>query len=170
VSQQPDAALLLTYARRGEEAAIRKAIGALREDVPDARIEAIGTPVSAPVLRELGVENLIVYGAGQGTLQVIRQARARRFAAAALVYSGPRFSGHLKLEAVALLAGVKRAYRCGPQDQAVPVGRLRIAFSVFVKGLQAILRVLAAGSLCAVALFWLRLRQTLAGGTRASRA
>jgi hypothetical protein len=169
VSQDLSAALLLTFARRGEEGAIRDAMDALRRALPEARIEAIGTPVSAPLLRELGVEELIVYGDGAGPLEVVCQARARRFSAAALVYSGPGFSGHLKLETLALLAGAKRFHRIGPDREGRPIGRLRIALSICLKCLQAVGRVLLAGMLCLTAFLCLRLRQSLAGGHRASR-
>ncbi len=170
MSQAPGAALLLTFARRDEEPTIRGAMAALREAAPGARLEAICTPASAPLLRALGVEELIVYGDGAGARQVIRQARARRFSAAALVYSQPGFSGHLKLEALALLAGVKQLHRFLPGQEGRALGRLRLAWSVALKCVQTLLRVAAASALCGVAFLCLRLRQALAGGHRANRA
>jgi len=163
-------ALLLTFARRGEEAMVRRALDALREAVPGAEIVAIGTPVSAPALKCLGVDGVITYGDGRGARSVVRQARRRRPAVAALVYWGPGFSGHLKLEGLALLCGPPRVLRLTPESPVSPIGRPRLALSVLGKAVAAGALTLAGAALCGPALICLRLRQTLAGGHRAPRA
>ena len=170
MSRREARALLLTFARRGEEEAIREAMGTLRQALPAARIEAIGTPVSAPVLRALGVAEVIVYGEGQGAREIVRQARARKPELVGIVYWGPGLSGHLKLEGLALLSRAGRIYRFVPGARARQIGRFRLAFSVCGKVARALACAAAAGMMCAVALCCLRLRQMLAGGHRAGRA
>ena len=162
--------LLLTFARRGEEEAIRQAMAALREAAPDAVIVAVGTPVSGPVLEHLGVDELIIYGDGRGARSVVREARARRPAAAAVVYWGPGFAGHLKLELLALLSGPPRVLRLAPETPVRAVGRSRLALSVLAKVVTAIALTAAGALVCGTALVCLRLRQALAGGHRAPRA
>ncbi|HUU55450.1 MAG TPA: hypothetical protein VMY87_11080 [Armatimonadota bacterium] len=164
------AALLLTFARRGEEEAIRQALAALREAAPGADIVAIGTPVSTPVLKNLGVDDIITYGDGRGARSVVREARGRRPAAAAVVYWGPGFSAHLKLELLALLCGPPRVLRLAPEALVSAIGRPRLALSVIGKTLAAGALALAGAALCGTALICLRLRQILAGGHRAPRA
>ena len=162
--------LLLTFARRGEEEAIRQAVTALREAVPGADVVAIGTPVSAPALDNLGMDDVIIYGDGRGARSVVREARGRRPAAAAVVYWGPGFSAHLKLELLAIFCGPRRVLRLAPDTPVSAIGRPRLALSVIGKTLAAGALALAGAALCGVALICLRLRQALAGGHRAPRA
>ena len=162
--------ILLTFARRGEEEAIRQALSALREALPGADVVAIGTPVSAPVLESLGVDDIIIYGDGRGARSVLREARARRPAAAAVVYWGPGFSAHLKLEALALLCRPPRVLRLAPEAPVSAIGRPRLVLSVIGKTLAAGALASAGAALCGAALICLRLRQALAGGHRAPRA
>jgi len=171
VSDSPRAtALLLTFARRGEEEAIRQAMAALREAAPGADVVAIGTPVSRPVLEDLGVDDIIIYGDGRGARSVVREARGRRPAAAAVVYWGPGFSAHLKLELLALLCRPPRVLRLAPEAPVSAIGRPRLALSVLGKILAAGALALAGAALSGAAFICLRLRQALAGGHRAPRA
>ncbi|MCJ7750110.1 MAG: hypothetical protein MUQ65_03295 [Armatimonadetes bacterium] len=164
-------ALVLTFARRGEEEAIRQAMAALHETAPGADVVAIGTPVSAPILENLGVDDIIIYGNGRGARSVVREARGRRpAAAAAIVYWGPGFCAHLKLELLALLCRPPRLLRLAPEAPVSAIGRPRLALSVLGKILAAGALALAGASLCGAAFICLRLRQTLAGGHRAPRA
>jgi hypothetical protein len=169
VSEGRHTALLLTFARRGEEEAIREAIAVLREAMPGGSVEAIGTPASTPLLRACGVDEIIPYGEGAAAFDVIRRVRARRFGAALVLYSGPRLSGHLKLETVALAVGADRTYGMTAGEAARQISRTRVTWSVAAKMAQAALRVLAAAALCAVAFSCLRLTQMLAGRRRAGR-
>ena len=162
-------ALLLTFARRGEEELAKRAARDLGEKLPGATVTAVGTPVSAPVLREVGVGEIIIYGNGRGARTVIREARARRPAAAAIVYWSPNFAGHLKLEILALLAGARRVYRFVPDGDPKQAGRVCLAWSVLLKTLQAGLRLVAAELMCGAAWCWLRLQQARVGGNRESR-
>jgi len=146
--------LLLTFARRGEERAIQRAISALAEVAPGAQVIAVGTPVSAPILRDLGIAVILVYGDGKPARQVIEEAQLFMPQTVAIVYDNPRFCAHLKLEALALLIGVRAVLRCPPPPQPasaetqVPkpetIGRLRLAWSVLAKGLLLALRLAAA--------------------------
>ena len=149
---------------------VRQALDALREAAPDASIIAIGTPISKPMLEGLGVDEVITYGDGRGARSVVREARAGRPAVAAIVYWGPGFSGHLKLEALAFLCGSSRALRLTPESPVSPIGRPRLALSVLGKAVAAGALTLAGAALCGIALICLRLRQALAGGHRAPRA
>jgi len=162
-------ALLLTFAREGEEEAIRSAREALAQVVPGARVAAIGTPVSAPVLRGLGIAEVLVYGGERSAGQVLAEARAWRPAAAAIVYRGLDPAGHLKLELLALGVGARRTYRFMLDRAMEPVGRAGLLLSVLGKLAQAWLCVCAGGLVCGSALLWLRLRQVLAGGHSARR-
>jgi len=171
VSDSPRATtLLLTFARRGEEEAIRQALAALREAAPGADVVAIGTPVSRPVLKQLGVDDIIIYGDGRGARSVVREARGRKPAAAVVVYWGPGFCAHLKLELLALLCRAPRVLRLSPEAPVSAIGRPRLALSVIGKTLAAGALALAGAALCGAALICLRLRQILAGGHRAPRA
>jgi hypothetical protein len=161
--------VLLTFARRGEEQTIRDALAALRTEIPDADLFAIGTPVSAPRLREAGVQTVITYGSGSGAGVVLREARSRRPAAAAVVYWGPRFGGHLKLEVLALLTGAKVTHRFAPGSDARSIGRLRLAWSVAAKCAAALLCAATAAALCGLAFICLLLSQGRVGGGRARR-
>lgn len=167
---KPESALLLTFARRGEEEAIREAVSHLRCEWPGAEIAAVGTPTSASVLRELGLADLVVYGEGRGARAVLREARGRKPRVAGIVYGGPGFSGHLKLELVALGSGAGRIDQFGEGESHRVVGRLRLLGSVCGKGLWLGIRMAAGGAMCAAALCWLCLRQMLAGGRGADRA
>jgi hypothetical protein len=134
---------------------------------------AVGTPVSVPSLRGIGVEVVVVYGSGRGPRAVIRDLRRRRPRLAAIVYCDSRFAGHLKLEALALASGAKRVWRLAPGVPWGAIGRARLAWSVFVKSADACGRVLFATGICGVAFVCLRARSAaggLAGGSRASRA
>jgi hypothetical protein len=138
--------LLLTFARRGEDAAIRRAITALLERVPGARVIAVGTPVSAPILRDLGIADILVYGDGKSARQVVEEAQLFMPGIAAIVYDHPRFAAHLKLEALALALGVRTVLRFPPpipesQDpRPEAISRLRLALTVAAKGLHMLLR------------------------------
>jgi hypothetical protein len=171
--------LLLTFARRGEERAIQRAISALAEVAPGAQVIAVGTPVSAPVLRDLGIATILVYGDGKSARQVIEEAQLFMPEAAAIVYDNPRFRAHLKLEALALLIRVRTVLRCPPSPQAAEaetqlpkpetIGRLRLAWSVLTKGLHLLLRRAAATTLTALACSYLCWFGRPRGGRHASR-
>lgn len=163
-------ALLLTFARRGEDDMVRQALDVLREATPGASIVAIGTPVSEPVLESLGVDEVITYGDGRGARSVVRDTRGRRPAVAAVVYWGPGFSAHLKLDALAFLCGPCCVLRLTPESPVSPIGRPRLALSVLGKAVAAGALTLAGAALCGIALICLRLRQALAGGHSAPRA
>jgi hypothetical protein len=162
--------LLLTFARRGEEQAIRDALAHMRSEIPDADVFAVGTPVSAPLLQEAGVESVIIYGAGRGARAVVRESRSRRPKAAAIIYWEPRLAGHLKLEALALLAGARVTHRFPPGSDARPVGRLGLMSSVASKSAKSLLCAAAGAALCGIAFACLLVSQTLAGGSRARRS
>src|SRR5574340_1199354 len=132
--------LLLTFARRGEEAALRRALIRLYARYPSARVIAIGTPATEPVLKDFGVEHVLVHGAGQPARRVIEEAQLCMPEAAAVVYDNPRFGGHLKLEALAFLVGPRTILRCPPEGEPVTVRRLRLAFTVAGKTLSLGLR------------------------------
>jgi len=136
MSHSPERVLLLTFARRGEEQAIERARRLLLAQYPGCRILAIGTPTSAPVLRAMGVDELIIFRSGQSKRQVLREAARRRPKVAAIVYSGST-EGHLKLEVAALGSGAKRVCRCLSDDNPEVVGRLRLFWSVAVKAVRA---------------------------------
>lgn len=161
--------LVLTFARRGEEGAIGRALDWLSRELPGARFAAVGTPVSAPVLRAVGIEEIATLGGGRSAVQVIADSRAQRPASAAIIYSGPGTRGHLKLEALALAAGAPRAYRFTPDRPPQLVGRWRLLASVKAKLLQAGICLLSGAATCAAACCYLRLRQLVAGGGRARR-
>ena len=162
--------LLLTFARRGEEAAISAALEHLRRALPDGRIAAVATPASSSVLRGLGVSDLIVYGEERTVRQVVAEMRARAPWAAAIIYSGPVLSGHLKLELLALSAGARRIYRFLPEEAPRVAGRLRLLASVAAKLVRAAGCFAVSAAICAAALCCLRVRQAISGGPRASRA
>ncbi len=77
MSERAPVAMVLTFARRGEEEAIAEALAWLRREFPRARVAAVGTPVSAPTLRGLGVDEVIEFGGGRGAKATIAEARAR---------------------------------------------------------------------------------------------
>ena len=170
MGREREAALLLTFARRGEEAAIKEALRHLRSELPGRQVAAVGTPVSAPVLRELGVEGVIVYGGGVGARAAVREVRGRAPAAVGIVYGGPGFTGHLKLELVALASAAGRIYQFLPGTKARRAGRGRLLWSVCGKLARAPLCLAVGAAACGTALCWLRLRQLMAGGQRAGRA
>jgi hypothetical protein len=161
--------LLLTFARRGEEQVIRDALAHLRSVIPDADVFAIGTSVSAPVLQEAGVGSVITYGPDSGARAVLRESRSRRPAAAAIIYWEPGFGGHLKLEILALLSGVKIAHRFAPGSDARPIGRLRLAWSVGAKCARVLLCAAVGGLICGIAFVSLLASHALTGGGRARR-
>ncbi len=167
--KEPESVLVLTFARRGEAAEVREALRHLGSELPGARMAAVGTPASAPALRELGLSDVIVYGEGRGVREVLREARGRKPRAAGIVYGGPGLSGHLKLELVALGSGARRVYRFRAGEPARVVGRLGLLGSACGKALGLGIRGIAGCAMCAVALCWLRLRQMTAGGRGAGR-
>jgi hypothetical protein len=162
--------LLLTFARRGEEGAIAAAAEAVGRQVSRAQIVAIGTPVSAPILNGLGIDDVIIYGDGRTAWQAIREARGRSPGASAVVYGGPGVSGHLKLELLALVTGARTVYRCAPGKPPQAVKRVRLAASAAAKMLRAAASLAMAATICGVAFCYLRLAQMVAGGHDASRA
>jgi hypothetical protein len=164
-----DAALLLTFARRGEEEPIRRAMALLRPAGAQAGLVALGTSVSAPVLRGLGVPEVLVLGEDGSARAVVAKLRQRRPRTAAIVYCGPRFGGHLKLEALALLSGARQVVRVLPEGEA-RLGRFRLALSVAAKSTQAACCLAAGGAVVTVAWAWLQMAQGRKGGRRASRA
>jgi hypothetical protein len=164
-----DAALLLTFARRGEEEAIRRAAATLRQSVTQSDLVAVGTPVSAPVLRGLGIPEVLVLGEDGAARAVVAALRRRRPRTAAIVYCGPRFGGHLKLEALALLSGARQVVRVLPDGEA-RLGRFRLALIVAAKSVQAVCCLAAGGAVVTAAWAWLRVAQGRRGGRRADRA
>lgn len=141
--------LLLTFARRGEDDAIRHALSVLAERYPDSRVIAIGTAVSAPVLRDLGVSDILVFGNGKSAREVIEEAQLFMPEVAAIIYDQPRFAAHLKLEALALIVGVRTILRYPPPSAETPapeptaISRFGLARSVAAKGLHTLLRLCA---------------------------
>jgi hypothetical protein len=168
VSERAPAGLLLTFARRGEDDAILQAIARLREHGVN-EIASVGTPVSAPALRELGVGDIIPYGEGHGAQAVIGELRRRRPRMAAIVYWDSGFAGHLKLEMLALLSGARHVWRVAADAPAETIGRAELAWIVLLKGLRACGCSLAGAAICGAAFLCLRTRQLLAGGSGASR-
>ncbi len=162
-------AVLLTFARRGEEEAIREALAGLRHEMPEADVFAVGTSVSAPTLRTIGISAIVTYGDGRGLRAVVRDARSRRPAAALVVYWDTGAAGHLKLEALALLSGASITYRFVPGAGSKAVGRLRLACSVAVKCVASMAYVTAGAAMCAIALVCLRGTEIFSGGKRAHR-
>lgn len=170
MSERADNTLLLTFARRGEEDAIRGALGALQSARPEAAVFAVATLESEGPLRALGVDDLVVLDASRSALAVLREAAERRPAAAAIVYSDDTWRGHLKLEIVALWSRARTVYRCGPEERVQEVGRLQLLASVAGKTAQAALWLCAGALAAGTAFCWLRATQLLAGGNRAHRA
>jgi len=162
--------LLLTFARREEEDAIRRAVNLLRAELPGAEIAAVGTPVSAPMLSALGAERVIIYGGGRRVQDVAEELRRCRPSAAAIVYGWPGVSGHLKLELLALLSRARRIYRFPPDGAAGVTGRLGILCSTWAKASASLLCFVAGGLMCVTAFCFLRTSQLLVGGQRAGRA
>lgn len=163
-------AVIISFARRGEEAAIRQAIEHVTRDSPGVQLAAFGTPVSAPVLHSLGIEDVMVLGGAQGAREALRAARARRPELAVVVYSGPGTGGHLKLEALALSLPSARLRRFVPGEMYRMVTRPGLALAVAGKLVQAACCLIAGGLVCSAAWIWLRLAQLLRGGRRARRA
>jgi len=161
-------AVLLTFARRGEDDAMVAAVGLLRQIAPS--VVAIGTPVSARVMERLDLAQITILGKGAPLRGVLREVRRRRPRAAAVVYSGPGLDGHLKLEGLALLTGAPRILRVRPTHPVQSVDRLRLGLIVWAKLVQAAGCLVAGAATCGVAWGWLRLAQRFAGGDRAGRA
>lgn len=159
--------LLLTFARRGEDDAIRQALGRLRVEGAVSVI-SVGTPVSAPVLSELGCDEVIIYGDGRNARAAITDLRRRRLAMAALIYSDASYAGHLKLEVLALLSGAGWVQRIAPGASSA-ISRFSLAASVLAKGLSACALAVIGTVICTAAFVCLTLRQTAAGGRRAHR-
>ena len=171
--------LLLTFARRGEERAIQSAMASLTERVPGARVIAVGTPVSAPVLRALGIADILVYGDGKSARQVIEEAQLFMPETVGIVYDDPGFRAHLKLEALAFVVGAKTIWRfrpggeaaLGAQASSLPVrmGRFGLALSVLAKGLQMLVRLGVGMALTGFACSYLCWYGRSRGGRGASR-
>ena len=161
--------LLLTFARRGEDDTVRRAVAHIRQQGA-TDVLAVGTPVSAPALRVVGADDILAYGDGAGTRAVIRDLRRRRPRLAVIVYLDASFAGHLKLEALALLSGAKRVWRAAPEGPPTAIGRAGLSSSVLDKSVRAFGCVLAGMSICTIAFTCLRARQLVAGGRRANRA
>jgi hypothetical protein len=164
-----DTVLLLTFARRGEEEAIRRAVTLLRPAGAETDLVAVGTPVSAPLLRGLGVPEVLVFGEDGSARALLAALRRRRPRTAAIVYCGPRFGGHLKLEALALLSGARQVVRVLPEGEA-RLGRSRLALTVAAKAAQAAGCLGVGAAVTGLAWLWLRAAQGRRGGRRASRA
>jgi len=160
--------LLLTFARRGEESAIREALALLSHSFPDAAVFAVATPVSAASLELLGVADLVIFDHTRSARRVLAEAARRKPRAAAIVYSGARPEGHLKLEFVALRSGAGRIYRCLSEGSPELVGRVHLLGSVLWKAVLTCGHLVAAAGICCAAFCWLRVAQLLAGGRRAS--
>ncbi len=141
---------LLTFARRGEEPAIRAALDELRERYPEARLRAIGTPTSEAVLRELGLERVLIYTRGESARRVLEEAQLCMPEATAIVYGGDDFRGHLKLELLAYAIGAPVVLRCRAGRPPVEMNAWHLAGLLAWKGAQAFARV-AVGSLVATA-------------------
>ncbi len=161
-------ALLLTFARRGEDDPIRQAIATLEEQGA-TEIIAVGTPVSVPVLRVMGIGDVVLYGDGQSARAAVCDLRGRRPRLAAIVYWDSTFSAHLKLEGLALLTGVKHVLRVAPDSQTVTISRFRLAWIVFLKCLLAYVCTTTAAAICGIAFLCLRARQVIVGGSNAGR-
>jgi len=169
VTTRAESVLLLTFARRGEEQAIRDALVALEHGFPAASVFAVATPASAPVLKSVWVGDLILHDSPGSARRVLREVAARKPKAAAIVYAGAAPEAHLKLETLALRSGAPAVYRCLSGDRVQVIGRLRLCGSVVCKAVFACARLTAAAGMCCVAFSWLRVAQLLAGGRRASR-
>jgi hypothetical protein len=163
-------AIILSFARHGEDEAIRQAVDRVRADSPGVHLAALGTPVSAPVLRKLGIEDVMVLGGERATRGVLLEAKARRPRVAAVVYSGPGTGGHLKLEALALSLPVRRIYRVVPGETVREASRPRLALAVIGKFAQTGVCLAVAGLACGVAWVWLGIAQLLTGDCRARRS
>jgi hypothetical protein len=163
MSEKAPTAMLLTFARRGEEAVIADVLAWLRGEWQGVRVAAVGTPVSAPMLQELGVDEVIEFGDGQGAKATLREAKTRGPVAAAIIYGGPGFGAHLKLELLALGIGARRTYRFAPGQPPQAVGRAGLLASVVGKSARAAACLVWGAIVCEEALFWLVLAQAIAG-------
>ncbi|MBN1461439.1 MAG: hypothetical protein JXA57_18075 [Armatimonadetes bacterium] len=159
--------LILTFARRGEQEAVTKAVALAHE--LGRQPAAVGTDTSTPSLTAAGVEDIITYGEGSGARSVVRELRARRAEEAAVVYWGPGYGGHLKLELLALASGARSIHRIVLEEEGDRVGRGAVLRSVVWKIARAALAVAAGGLMCGIALLFLRVSQ-LTGGRHARRA
>ena len=169
MSKSSSVAIILSFARQGEDDAICQAVDWVREEFPDAHLAAFGTPVSAPVFLSLGIGDVMVLGGERGTRDVLREAKARRPRVAAIIYSGPGTGGHLKLEMLALSVPARHIYRVVPGEAVCTASRARLALAVVGKILQTGPCLIVAGLACGVAWVWLRLAQLLTGDGRARR-
>ena len=163
-------ALLLTFARRGEEEAIRRAVAAALHHLPGARLVAVGTPVSAPVLKGLGLSEVLMYGEGQTMRGVFAKERQLAPELAVIVYDGPALRGHLKLEGLAWAARARVILRCAPEGEVRAAGRWALLATLAGKTLWMGLRGVAAALGLAVAYLVLSLSQVASGGRGAGRA
>jgi len=158
--------LILTFARRGEEDAVGRAVSLSHE--LGRQPAAVGTGTSTPSLTAAGVEDIIAYGEGSGARSVVRELRARRAEEAAVVYWGPGYGGHLKLELLALASGARVVHRILREGKGDRVGRGALFRSVVWKSARATLTVAASGLLCGTAWLFLQASQ-LVGGRSANR-
>jgi hypothetical protein len=159
--------LILTFARRGEEEAVARAVTLARETARQP--VAVGTVTSTPSLKAAGVGDIVTYGEGRGGRTVLRELRARGAQEAAIVYWCPGYGGHLKLELLALASGARIIHRMLLDGKDDRVGRGALLRSVVWKTARAVLAVAAGGVMCGIAFVCLQMSQ-LAGGRRASRA
>ena len=166
MSTTQPAMLILTFARRGEEDAIVRAVS-LAHDLGRQPV-AVGTPVSTAALQAAGIDDIITYGDGRGGRSVVRELRARGAEEAAIVYWGPGYGGHLKLELLALASGARLIHRILLKGEGDRVGRGALLRSVVWKCARAMLAVAAGGLICGIALLFLRVSQ-LTGGRHARR-
>jgi hypothetical protein len=161
--------LLLTFARRGEEETITRAITLLREECV-SHVAAVGTEISIPMLESLGVDSIIPFGAESGRGAVLHELRLRHSVCAAIVYFDASHRGHLKLEMLALLSGARRVFRIAPEGAVTRLGRGQLLALICVKSLATIGVLCGAAGVCGIAYCWLRLRQLLTRGCHADRA
>ena len=170
MSESPRSVLLLTFARRGEEEAIRQTMDALAARHPGARVLAVGTPVSEPALQQLGVARVLIYSAGHSARRVVEEAQLCMPEAIAIVYQGDDFRGHLKLEALALAIGARETLRCRPGQEPERLGRSRLAAIVLGKALHTAARIFVGTAVSALACGVLRWACWPGGGRGASRS
>ncbi len=167
MSETPLNVFLLTFARRGEEPAIRGALEELRARYPEATLRAVGTPASEPVLRGLGVEHILIYTRRHPARRVLEEAQLHMPEATAIVYGGDDFRGHLKLELLAYAIGAPVVLRCRADRPPVELNAWHLAGLLVFKGAQAFARVAVASFVATLACLWLC--RPGGGGSHASR-
>jgi len=164
MSERDSYTLLLTFARQGEEPSICKAMEFLRRESPAVRFVALGSPVSAAMLRGVGIEHVNIFGEGSSVRSVLRQIKDLRPSSTAIIYCGPGARGHLKLEALALAVGSRRICRFISGEPTRSVSRSSLLLSVAAKSLLALGCLAVSAVVCALAFCSLLLAQVLSGG------